>query len=82
MTFFSYFCNDGVADAPRALLNVHSMNKGYLDQMSKARMLSEGVSVHMFELVKKNIKIDIQKLNELTILSFATICTKKSLSAA
>lgn len=43
------------------------MNKGYLDQMSKARMLSEGVSVHMSELVKKNIKIDIQKLNELTM---------------
>lgn len=42
------------------------MNKGYLDQMSKARMLSEGVSVHMSELVKKNIKIDTRKLDELT----------------
>lgn len=82
MTFFRIFAMMA-SRMPRELyFNVQSMNKGYLDQMSKARMLSEGVSVHMSELVKKNIKIDIQKLNELTILSFATICTKKSLSAA
>lgn len=42
------------------------MNKGYLDQMSKATMLSKGVSAHMSELVNKNIKVDTRKLDELT----------------
>ncbi|NLO00308.1 MAG: hypothetical protein GX125_08630 [Bacteroidales bacterium] len=42
------------------------MNKIYSDQVSKARMLSKGVSEHSAELSRKNITVDIGRLDKLS----------------
>ena len=41
------------------------MNKIYSDMLSKAKMLSEGISKNAGELEKKNIRIDCNRLNQL-----------------
>jgi len=42
------------------------MNKIYSDQVSKARMLSKGVSDHSAELSRKNITVDVGRLDKLS----------------
>ena len=41
------------------------MNKIYSDMLSKAQMLSEGISKNAGELEKKNIRIDCKRIDNL-----------------